>query len=53
MEAVVPLHAPEIEDQGAQNHDHRDEIELAGEELATSEGRQLSVSQQGDHVPSP
>ena len=34
LEPVNPLHSPEVEGQGAQDHDHGDGVERGGKELA-------------------
>ena len=49
VQGVVAPDAPEVEDQGHQDHRHRDEVELRRDELVAGERREGRVVEDCDH----
>ena len=49
MQGVVPPDRPQVEDQGHDDHGHRHEGELAGEELVPAQGGQGRVVERSEH----
>ena len=50
VQRVVAADAPQVESEGADDHRHRDEVELRGGELRPLQRREPRVGERGDHL---